>query len=130
VPEEGRPEQGLIDSSEAARLLACTRQRVHQLVKKGVLAGTYKRKRLYVALDQVMARREALQRESRLLTIREAAERLGVAERQVYRWERAGRLASVRTSTRRILFDPAVLDAFVKPPRRPQDIRHERPYKR
>jgi excisionase family DNA binding protein len=52
---------------------------------------------------------------TQLITAEEAAERLGVPEKAVYREARAGRLpGTVRIGRRRLRFDPVALEQFIR----------------
>lgn len=127
MPADNEP--GLIPAAEAAKMLGCSRQRIHQLVRAGQLAATYKDKLIYLALDQVQERAAMLtsarESEGRLLDAIEVGARFNRSRKSVYRWVELGYLRAIRTGTRRILFDPAVVDAFVPPESRNPEQRKE-----
>lgn len=115
---DGEETPDALAAADAAALLGVTRQRVHQLVKKGVLPGFYRNSRLFVRADAVRARRRGEPLPTDRLTVRDLAVKLGVTEETVRQYHHRGLLrGGTKDNGYMLTFPPDVLDGFVRPQR-------------
>jgi hypothetical protein len=111
---------GHVSIAEAVRQLGIARQRVHQLIRMGLLAGTQADdKRWYVPQEAINERRALLQHQNstQCITTREVADFFGVDVKTVRAWYHAKLLKGTMYGGRKgkLCFSTADVVSFVPP---------------